>query len=102
MRILVCYLIFRDKGRRVKTQVIRFLHLTHYTPLTGSIPQVAFYHKCAHVQFHHALRIDAFTHFAKMPPVGLEPATWTPAAQTLTQLTKWTDGNGPPFLQTQN
>ena len=40
-----------------------------------------------------------------MPPVGLEPATLTPAAQTITQLTKWTGGeNGPPppFRKTQN
>ena len=29
-RMLVFYLISRDKGRRVKTQAIRFLRLTHY------------------------------------------------------------------------
>ena len=36
-----------------------------------------------------------------MPPVGLEPATFAFAAQTITQLTKWEDENDPPFLQTQ-
>ena len=28
----------------------------------------------------------------KMPPAGLEPATFAFAAQTITQLTKWADG----------
>ena len=39
---------------------------------------------------------------AKMPSLGVEPATITPAAQTITQLTKWYGGAAARILQTQN
>ena len=38
----------------------------------------------------------------KMVPSGIDAATLTPAAQTITQLTRWTGGGDSPFLQTQN
>ena len=37
-----------------------------------------------------------------MPSLGVEPATITPAAQTITQLTKWYGGAAARILQTQN
>ena len=64
---------------------------THPRPQSGPIRR---WRMCKRVTF------SAFTSsriFAKMPPVGDEPETLNrPVAQTITQLTKWPKGNGPP------
>ena len=49
-------------------------------------PQVANY-ALVDVQMHY---MHLHTFALKMPPVGLEPTNLAPAAQTITQLTKWT------------
>ena len=49
-----------------------------------------------------ALRVMRLRICAKMPNVGLDPATQTPLGQTVTQLTKWSGGKHRQCLRPQN